>query len=628
MIDILKIGIFCLALLPSALHGQAYGPLDSLLAAYTQHTEPKAQLKTLSLLFNGVLYSEPDRARGFAQEALRISLSAQDTLGIAMSNYQLGVFHNNSGVVDSADHYYSLALDIYLRIGHTEGQAMVNHALAIMAYDHGDYPRALELIDDNIRIHSAEPQDPYRLATSYDLRGIIHQYLGNYTIALENCLKALAFHLDHDIGKPHRKADILNHLAGLELYLGHHQQSIEYNLEAIEIYQARGDKYFHAQAANDIGNALFYLKDYAQARQYLLQSIELAREVQAADILATALGNLAKVHREEKQYAQSLALLREAVEIVEKQKNTNKLIEALSETGKTYNAMNRPALAIPYLNRSASLADSIGVQDNLRQAYFNRSLSHELMGDFRRALDDYKQYDRVSDTVFNTIKSRQIEELLTIHETEKKERALLLQQQENELLKQEARISALQMRSLWIASALLLGIAVLVFIIYRQKTLRRQLLQEKEKKELAQELEFKKRELTTHTLHLVSKNKLLNQLKTSIERLKDDSEDKRRFNPLIGSIDEDLRGDADWEHFERYFREVYSDFDEKIKRAFSELTGHEIRLITLMKMNLSTKEIATILNITPDSVNKARYRLRKKLNLETDQNLQQFIMAL
>ncbi|MEZ4827610.1 MAG: LuxR C-terminal-related transcriptional regulator [Bacteroidia bacterium] len=51
-------------------------------------------------------------------------------------------------------------------------------------------------------------------------------------------------------------------------------------------------------------------------------------------------------------------------------------------------------------------------------------------------------------------------------------------------------------------------------------------------------------------------------------------------------------------------------------------------MITLMKMNLSTKEIATILNITPESVNKARYRLRKKLNLDTDQNLQQFILAL
>ncbi|MEO0472489.1 MAG: helix-turn-helix transcriptional regulator [Bacteroidota bacterium] len=97
---------------------------------------------------------------------------------------------------------------------------------------------------------------------------------------------------------------------------------------------------------------------------------------------------------------------------------------------------------------------------------------------------------------------------------------------------------------------------------------------------------------------------------------------------MIGSIDHDLRKDDDWTHFERYFRQVHPGFDEKIRRAFSDLTGNEIRLLTLMKMNLSTKEIASILNISPDSVKKARYRLRKKLNLPNQQNLQQFILAL
>lgn len=142
------------------------------------------------------------------------------------------------------------------------------------------------------------------------------------------------------------------------------------------------------------------------------------------------------------------------------------------------------------------------------------------------------------------------------------------------------------------------------------------------------ELEFKQRELTTHTLHLVSKNKLLAELKSGLEALKAESGGNNLVNPLIGAIDGDLRDNADWANFERYFKQVYSDFDEKIQRAFPTLTGNEIRLVTLMKMNLSTKEIATILNVTPESVNKARYRLRKKINLPTDQNLQNYILAM
>ena len=205
---------------------------------------------------------------------------------------------------------------------------------------------------------------------------------------------------------------------------------------------------------------------------------------------------------------------------------------------------------------------------------------------------------------------------------------LLLEKQENETLRQEAKIQALQLRIFLILGAFILGIGTLAFIIYRPKNLRKQLIQENEKKALEKELEFKQRELTTHTLHLVSKNKLLAELKESIEKMKEESEQKRPFVQLIGSIDHDMRGDNDWENFEKYFQQVHTDFEAKVRENFEDLTSNEMRLVSLMKMNLSSKEIGNILNVSPESVKKARYRLKKKLRVDIGENLQEFVLGL
>ncbi|MEM7382317.1 MAG: LuxR C-terminal-related transcriptional regulator, partial [Bacteroidota bacterium] len=100
------------------------------------------------------------------------------------------------------------------------------------------------------------------------------------------------------------------------------------------------------------------------------------------------------------------------------------------------------------------------------------------------------------------------------------------------------------------------------------------------------------------------------------------------YQQLIRSINFDLQNDNNWKNFSRYFEEVHKDFNSNVKAKYPELTSNELRLLALLKMNLSSKEIANILNISPNGIKKARYRLRKKLDISTEESLQDLVISL
>ncbi|MEZ4827613.1 MAG: tetratricopeptide repeat protein [Bacteroidia bacterium] len=296
--NILLIILALFSLFPFEGQAQIKHNPDSLLNLYNRETDENRKIFLLAHLYNTFLYSDWKQSFHYAQLELQLAKKLGDSTLIAMAHYHHGVLYNNADKADSARYYYLLANDIFEQTGNTSRQLEVKHALAILAYEEGNYPEALAMIDQNIQSLEAFPEKVSDLSMCYDLRGMINLYLGYHTIALENTLTALNLH--NQIDEPLRKADVLNHLAGLEMQFQHLQQSIDYNLEALKIYEAYDDKYYQAQANNDIGNVFFYQKNYSSAQSYLLKSISLAREIGSSDLEATAMANLGKLYRVEK----------------------------------------------------------------------------------------------------------------------------------------------------------------------------------------------------------------------------------------------------------------------------------------------------------------------------------------
>ncbi|NVJ85415.1 MAG: regulator [Algoriphagus sp.] len=146
---------------------------------------------------------------------------------------------------------------------------------------------------------------------------------------------------------------------------------------------------------------------------------------------------------------------------------------------------------------------------------------------------------------------------------------------------------------------------------------------------LKSEIQSKNKELASATMHLINKNGFIVQTKSNLNNIikkSKNQEVKNEIKKIIQNIEKNIAGDKDWEQFEMHFDEVHGDFMTRFKAAFPDLSPQEIKLSAYLRMNLSSKEIANLMNITIRGVEIARYRLRKKIQLERSENLQEFIL--
>ena len=624
----LIIGFLAFLFIPGKLVGQPKPNIDSLILVTRQLEDTEEKVSNLAILFNALLYNDPLAAKKYALDEIALSKKINYPDGQATGYYHLGVYYNNTDQHDSARFFYLRSKDIFQQGGRIEKLFSVNHALAILAYSSGDYDEAISILNSNISINmepeydSLIPDKEYNLALAHDLLGMVYLFKGNYNLALQEALKALKFfeHLD----KPVRKADALNHLAIIESYLQNFQNSTKYNLQALEVYKQNNDKYYQSQVLNDIGNNYYYLHKYDSAIFYLQQSLALAREMDSKDLAGTALNNLGKVYKELAQYEKAISLSSEALALHESTGSRNKIVEALNYLGMSTNAQDKPQSAIDYFNRSIALGESIGVKENIKIAYFNRSKSFEMLGNTGKALKDYKTYKAIDDSILNETKTRQIEELRTIFDMENKEKEIALQKIEIGLLEANSKVNRLQ--RILLSAGLALSVLVLFLVYYgmRQKMKRNKI----EKEKVDAELAYKAKQLTTHALHLANKNELLEDLKLQMERMKLNGNAHTEYNKIVNTINFNLQDDKNWANFSRFFDEVHKGFNETVKQNFPDVSSNELRLMALLKMNLTSKEIASILNISHDGIKKARYRLRKKLNINSDESLSDLIISI
>jgi DNA-binding CsgD family transcriptional regulator len=156
-----------------------------------------------------------------------------------------------------------------------------------------------------------------------------------------------------------------------------------------------------------------------------------------------------------------------------------------------------------------------------------------------------------------------------------------------------------------------------------------QKLEHLKNEKLKSEIKLKNKELATSTMHLINKNSFISSIKSnlnSISKRSKNQEVKHEISRVIHNIEKNISADEDWEHFSIHFDQVHGDFIKRWKNDYPDLSPQEMKLSAYLRMNLSTKEIAHLLNISVRGVEIARYRLRKKLELERSDNLQEFIL--
>jgi len=142
---------------------------------------------------------------------------------------------------------------------------------------------------------------------------------------------------------------------------------------------------------------------------------------------------------------------------------------------------------------------------------------------------------------------------------------------------------------------------------------------------LKNELQLKRKELANTAMALANKNETLLKLKNELIDQQENFSNQYSFKKIIKQIDRSVKHEDEWKIFEHNFNQVHEEYFNKLKANYPNLTQRDLRICAYLKMNLSTKEIVPLLNISIRGIETQRYRLKRKLNLEKNDSLRGFL---
>ena len=258
----------------------------------------------------------------------------------------------------------------------------------------------------------------------------------------------------------------------------------------------------------------------------------------------------------------------------------------------------------------------------LQEISYNLYFTYQSLNELDSALVYHIQYKSYSDSINKISDTKLIENLIAVHEKDQAEKDHVIEilDIKNNLMNERYKY-----RSVGAGLVILLLFIIILYIRQRQKNEILKVQKESENKILSEELDNKKKELTTNVMYLLKKNEFISALSSKLNELSPNlkQENISSVQNIIREINMNTSGDS-WKEFEIRFQEVYTGFYNKLNKEFPTLTPNELRLCAFLKLNMSTKEISAITYQSVQTLKVARYRLRKKLNISEDENLVSF----
>ncbi|MEN0047327.1 MAG: tetratricopeptide repeat protein [Bacteroidota bacterium] len=488
-----------------------------------------------------------------------------------------------------SEEYGLEALEIAKILPYPKGQAFANRVIGVAHWARGNIDLSFQFLIKAEELYRSI-DDSLGTANSMLNLGMAYADQRNYTSASNKYKQALA--LFTELGASSRIATTYTKTADVYIQQGDYKTAYDFLIKALDIHKESNFLYGIAEANGRLGEISIAKEDFNDAISYFLIAIEAAK--QRSD----------NVGRADYYHGVGLAFYRK----------------------KDYQQ------AINYLDLAKSLAEEYDLKKIQRQVYDTYKDLETTRGNYQAAITYYDQYLRVRNELFNEEKSNIISNMEAKRAYEEKEQQLEIAQKNLDLLRQKNKTSNRTRLALvfGIVALLSLGWGLLQRQNRRLEEHKADLKKaEKETNELKDTIQQKEQELTSYTLNFVQKNELISDLKKAIQELKPElsKEQRPKLNTIAKKIDTALRMDEDWDDFRKHFENVHPSLMKKLNQNYPDLTKNEFKLIALIRLNLSTKEISSILGISPDSVKTARYRLRKKLRLENHNNLFDFLIS-
>jgi tetratricopeptide (TPR) repeat protein len=394
-----------------------------------------------------------------------------------------------------------------------------------------------------------------------------YYHLGDYTNAKLQLQEALKY----NIPTAREKIGIINTLGLISRNSNQYPQALTNFNSAYKISLNSKDTVWMGILKGNIGSVYFLQGDYSKALPYIqtdyTQSLKYGERINAA----IALLRLVKIDLVNNDIAQGLKQLAIADTLIH-------------------------STPVPVLNLRANILD-------LKAQFYDK------MGLTAKALDFRKRYQLANDSLV-------AQNNIAAVEVVKMQYVISKQQTEEGRLKAQADIKTTQRNTVFIVLFLLLVISILLYNRQALKIKKDKQILLSEKRRLDDELKYTEMKLNAYTENLRKNNVLIETFKEQIEYLKNKNADSAVVTHLEELMQAHIMTDDSWVEFKKIFLKVYPNFFFGIKKTFLHLSETDIRLLTLIKLQCTNKEMANMLGVTIEGVKKAKQRLRKKMKLD------------
>ncbi|WP_223032155.1 tetratricopeptide repeat protein [Hanstruepera marina] len=506
---------------------------------------------------------------------------------------QLGRVYVMQNNLDSAKVYYSQARNIYRKTDSLFAYTQNTMRLGNINLAQNNHIEALKIYQECLSV-SNENNFKSLIPHLYNNIGLVYKQIEDFDDAKNNFQEAYKLFLENN-DEPNSVYPLYN-IALIESIVGNDEDAINRYLN-LTTYHLKTENWVSlASVYNSISEIYLKNEDYNRAKEYLEMALNAIEDKR--DSFNTGPSSF----YEASIYTNAAELYFKEGEIDLAKKYASKGIKLSKENSYKLNIFKSAKILAEIYDNENEVDSSL--------------LYYKIYIDFNNQYQD--EYD-----------VKQLTKLKMQNEFDE-----ILRQNEIDRIYQEAEYKNRELRYIGVAgfSVLLAVILILLYINQKNKNAKLKLKEENlllEKKKLNQDLEYKKKELASNMMFLMEKNEFITSISKKLIELKPDA--KKDNKDLIQQIINEIRQNSStkmWEEFEIRFKEVHKDFYNELHKTHPDLTLNEVKICAFLRLNMSSKEISAITHQSVKSINMARFRLRKKLHIDRDENLIAYLKSL
>ncbi len=583
--------------------------------------------------------SNTQQALTDSKQALQRAQNSRNNNWLLQAYYETGKAYYLLGYLDSC--YYYATKSLALNIPNDTITADIFTRLIILERNYGHYDKAVQMGNKALELYR-KTGDSAGVAEAMLNRANVYRFQGKFKYAMKDYFTILKIY-EQQNDSTHISRTMGN-IANLYMDIGKPENAKTYLLQAIEYAAPLGYDTRYADPLNNYGALVYDEQKYDSAYIYFDSARRIYEKTGKPDAIATGYENVGVTQVYLNQKEQGFKNLHHAYRMFDSLNMIKDKVSVLLDMGLAFEKTGNNDSVIYYYLKSYELSKAIGFNYGKKLSLFNLYQTTKKSGNYKNSLGWHELYTSLKDSLENENLKENLQELEAKYQTVKQEKTIL-ELREKELIEKSRR--KLLMSLLFIVISLVIFLALFIWLkrkkdveINRQKMLT--LKQEKnlieaqiaqkelEAEKLQNDIEFKTRQLAGHALNMMQKNKLLQSISADIEtRLNSPGcTDKEAMKHILRNMQQGLNLDKDWDLFKIYFEQINERFFDRLKEINPALTGNDFRLCALIKLNMNIKEMASVLNISPDSLKNARYRLKKKLHLGSNESLSTFINSL